>query len=565
MDYDLLVRNGRVIDGSGLPSFQGDVGVKDGRIVEVGKLDAHAARTIDVGGRAVAPGFIDNHCHFDAQVVWDPLCTYSCYHGSTTVISGNCSLALAPVRPGDEEVLLGMLARVEAIPMEALQEGVAWSWETISGYLAALDRRLGVNVGSLIGHSAVRRYVMGEDSQERAPTGAELEEMKDIIREGMAAGALGLSFNRNPGHFDLRGKILPGALATNDELFSLAETMGEIGAGVLQSGASGPLELKEGLCSKLSEISGRPVVYNQIRHRPDRPDHWKEHLSAVEESFKRGLRAYPFVNPSASSTRFTMKNSQTFDRLPSWAPIMTGSIEEKARAFGDSETRLRLRAEAVEGVGIPANAIRRQMDLLSVAEPALERNAAFRGKSVAQMAQEQGKDILDAFLDLVLEEDFETVFESRAGGDDEEAVASLLQSPYTLPGLSDGGAHVAFTANYGYTTHMLGHWVRERAVLTLEEAVRKLSFVPASIFGLHDRGMVRPGLAADLVVFDPDTVAPEEPSEAADLPGGAVRLKQLARGIDYTVVNGQVLIDHGEHTGAYPGRVLRGSAAALNA
>jgi N-acyl-D-aspartate/D-glutamate deacylase len=560
MAYDLLVKNGRVVDGSGMPSFHGDVAVKDGKIAQVGKLDGPATRTIDAGGRVVAPGFIDNHCHYDAQVTWDPLCTFSCYHGSTTVVIGNCSLALAPVRPGDEEVLAGMLARVEAIPMETLQAGVNWSWETIAEYFDALDQRLGVNVGALIGHSAVRRYAMGEESQERAPTGEEMEEMKAIIREGMAAGALGLSFNRNPGHFDLRGKILPSALASTEEIFALAETLGEIGIGTLQSGASGPLEVAEGLCSTMSQVSGRPVVYNQIRHRPDRPDYWKEHLAVVEESARRGLRAYPFINPSAEGSRFTMKNSQSFDRLPTWAPIMTGTREEKARAFRDPKIRAKLRAEAVEGVGIPTNAIHRQMDQIIIVETAFEKNASFNGRSVAQVAQEQGKDTLDAFLDLVLEEKFETTFESRLGGSDEEAVATMLKSPYTVPGLSDGGAHVAFTANYGYTTYLLGYWVRERQVLTLEEAVHKLTFVPASLFGMDDRGLIRPGMAADLVVFDPDTVGPEPKVEVRDMPAGAMRIKQMARGIDYTVVNGQVLIEGGEHTGAYPGRVIRNSA-----
>ena len=560
MAYDLVIRNARLIDGSGMPSFHGDVGVTGGKIVDTGKLTGVARRTIDAGGRVLAPGFIDNHCHFDAQVTWDPLATFSCYHGSTTVINGNCSLALAPVRRGDEYTLASMLARVEAIPMETLQAGIDWRWESLSDYFDVLDQRLGVNVGSLIGHSPVRRYVMGEASQDRAPTPEELEGMKAVIRESMAAGALGLSFNRNPGHFDLEGRILPSALATTEEILALAATLGEIGTGILQSGASGPLEVEEGLCSALAEISGRPVVYNQIRHRPDRPDYWREHLAIAEASANRGLRVYPFLNPSATPSLFTMQNAQAFDRFPTWAPIMTSSIADKTAAFSDSALRERLSAEAVDGVGIPTNAIPHQMDMIFVAEPATEKNAAMEGKSIKDIAREQGKEMIDAFLDLTLEEEFETTFGSRISNDDEFPVGEMLKSPYTLPGLSDGGAHVQFNANYGYTTHMLGHWVREKQVLTLEEAVRKLTFVPASLFGMYDRGMIRPGMAADLVVFDPDTVGAQPKENVEDLPAGAMRVRQLATGVGYTIVNGEVLIEAGEHTGAYPGKVARNSS-----
>ena len=335
---------------------------------------------------------------------------------------------------------------------------------------------------------------------------------------------------------------------------------GEIGTGILQSGASGPLEVEEGLCSALAEISGRPVVYNQIRHRPERPDYWREHLAIAEASANRGLRVYPFLNPSATPSLFTMQNAQAFDRFPTWAPIMISSIADKTAAFSDRALRERLSAEAVDGVGIPTNAIQRQMDMIFVAEPATEKNAAMEGKSITDIAREQGKEMIDAFLDLTLEEEFETTFGSSISNDDEFPVGEMLKSPYTLPGLSDGGAHVQFNANYGYTTHLLGHWVREKQVLTLEEAVRKLTFVPASLFGMYDRGMIRPGMAADLVVFDPDTVGAQPKENVADLPAGAMRVKQLATGVGYTIVNGEVLIEAGEHTGAYPGKVARNSS-----
>ena len=560
MAYDLLIRNARIIDGSGMPAFHGDVAVKDGRIAEAGKIGGQAHRTIDAEGRAVAPGFIDNHCHYDAQVTWDPLCTFAPHHGITTVVFGNCSLALAPAKPEDHSVLAGMLARVEAIPMDALEQGTRWSWTTIAEYLDAIDQGLGVNAGVLIGHSAVRRWVMGEDSQDRSEaTPDELEAMKDIIRGGMAAGALGLSFNRNPGHFDIRGKLLPACVAPHEELVELSSVLGEVGTGVIESGASAPFELKEGLMSRMAQASGRPVLYLQIAWRAGAPEQWKDHLAFAEDRVKQGIRVYPMVNPRPSINKFTLRNAQIFDRMTSWSPIMTGSLEGKAQAFRDPEVRKELAAQAVEGIGVTYDIFSRRWDLIFVHDTVLEKNQGLIGKSVAQVAQQQGKDILDAFLDLALEEDLGTEFEAIQLGGDEASMAKLLNSPYTVVGLSDAGAHLVFEANDGFSTFFLGHWVREKQIMSLEKAVRRITFDSASMFGMHDRGLIRPGLAADLVVFDPDTIAPGPEESVEDLPGGAARLRRMAQGVDYTIVNGEVLIEGGRHTGALPGKVARNS------
>ena len=561
--YDLLIRDGLVVDGSGMPAFHADVGIERGKVTEIGRLGGPAKRTIDAEGRAVAPGFIDNHCHFDAQVTWDPLCTFSPNHGVTTVIFGNCSLGLAPARPDDHEALAMMLSRVEAIPMESLEAGVAWGWATFPEYLDVLDRRLGVNAGVLMGHSAVRRYVMGEDACEReAATGPELEAMKAIVREGVTEGALGLSFDRNTGHLDLLGRRIPGIVAPVEEIYELASALRGLSSGVLQCGSAYPLEIRDGFATRMSDASGRPVVYNQLVYNATTPDAWRAHLDLVEQRVREGWRVYPVVNPRPQSTRFTMRNCQVFDRLPAWQAVMTGSDEQKLAAFRDPSMRRRLHAEAVEGENIPVTALTIRWEGVFVARPALERNAGLAGKSLAQVAQEQDKDVLDAFLDLVVEEALATSFRNSQAGGDNEAMAAMLGSPYTMIGLSDAGAHVVFEAGYGYSSVVLGHWVREERVLTLEEAVRKLSFMQASVYGLHDRGLLRPGMAADVVVFDPDTIAAEETDETHDLPGGLMRLRQLARGVDYTIVNGQTLMEGGEHTGAYPGRVMRGNGQA---
>jgi len=553
MTYDLVVRNGKVIDGSGIPGFHADVAVSGGRIVEIGQVSREARRVLDADGLVVAPGIIDNHTHYDAQVTWDPLCTFSCYHGITTVVMGNCSLALAPAHEEDREVLANVLSHVEAIPLEAIRAGVKWSWETIPQYLDALDRRLGINVASLIGHSAVRRYVMGEASQERHATDAEVAAMKTIVREGIEAGAVGVSFERNLRHFDWNGRLAPTNVASDDEIFAVAGVVDEVGRGVIQFGGDRKLG------AKVAKNSRCPVFYGNITQQTVAPNRWREQLTEAENMMRQGHRAYQFVMPRPGDLRYTLKTAQHFDAMPNWKSVMLLPLEQRKQAFRDPETRARLHVEAVETPNNPNHPgdFTRRWDLQFVFRPALPKNQHLKGKSVAEIAKEQGKDVLDTFLDLALEENLETEFERHEVNSDEAAMTALLTSPYTIIGQSDGGAHVVFRTDYSYSTYLLSHWVRERGIMPLEEAIRKLTFVPASLFGLYDRGLVRPGMAADLMVFDPDTIAPLEPGESQDLPGGAKRRKQLAHGIEWTVVNGEVLLEHGKHTGAYPGKVAR--------
>ena len=557
MAYDLIIRGGKVIDGSGSAAFNADVAVQDGRIVEIGRPSGPAKRVLNADGLAVAPGIIDNHCHYDAQVIWDPLCTYSCYHGATTVVIGNCSLALAPAHEHDRDTLVQILSRVEAIPLEALQAGVVWSWETIPQYLDALDRRLGVNVAAFVGHSAVRRYVMGEASQDRHATEDEIAAMKTIIREGIEAGAIGVSFERNLRHFDQRGRLTPANVASDEELFELAGIVDELGRGTVQFGG----DRKVG--RRLAEAISRPVLYSTIGTQAIAPDRWRDQLAEAEALLRRGRKAYAFVMPRPGDLRYTLKTAQHFDAMPTWKSVMLLSIEERKRAFRDPVVRAKLHVEAVETPPDPnlAGDFTRRWDLQFVHKPALPGNQRFGGRSVAGIAQELNKDVLDAFLDLALGEDLETVFERREVNSDEAGMAALLTSPYTIIGQSDGGAHVVFRTDYSYSTYLLGHWIRQKRIMPLEEGIRKLTSEPAAIFGLEDRGLLQPGKAADIMVFDPETIGPREQEEAQDLPGGASRRKQLAQGIRWTVVNGEVLLDEGEHTGAWPGRVVRGSPA----
>jgi N-acyl-D-amino-acid deacylase len=555
MAYDLLIKNGRIIDGSGRPAFHGDVAVAGGKIVELGRLDGPARRVIEADGRVVAPGFVDNHCHYDAQVVWDPLCTYSCHHGATTVIIGNCSLALAPVKPHEREKLAGMLSYVEAIPMEVLQAGVPWTWETFPEYMGAIGQRLGVNVGTLVGHSAVRLYAMGEDCSERAATDAELDTMRRVVRDALEAGALGLSITRNMNHFDLAGKRIPAACAPESELFALADVLREVGTGVIQCGGGTNPELKDRLLSRISQACGRPVMYNTLLEQARQPGRWRTHLAHVEATARQGLRAIPLCNPGSVVNRFTMKNCQVFRSMPTWLPILQAADDAKLAAYRDPAIRAKLRAEVEAPLG-PDSTFSKRWDLMIVEEPKLAKNHGLRGRNLAEIAQGHGQEPLDAFLDLAVEENLDTVFSLGEINMDTEAVAEILGSPYAVVGLSDGGAHVQFHSNVSNPTRLLGYWVREKGIMTLERAVRRLTFDSAAAFGIYDRGLLQPGMAADLVVFDPDTVRPLAEDVVHDFPANGWRVRELAEGIHYTVVNGEILLEKGTPTGNHPGRVL---------
>jgi N-acyl-D-aspartate/D-glutamate deacylase len=559
MAYDLLIKNGLIVDGSGMPAFRGDVGVKDGKVAELGKLSGVADRTIDAGGQAVAPGFIDNHCHYDAQVTWDPLCTFSPEHGATTVIFGNCSLSLAPVRKGGEERLAEFLSYVEAIPMDVLKT-IEFDWESIPQYMERLDRHLGINVGNLIGHTAVRHYVMGDDCQKPGATEAQIKAMQDVVRDGMRAGALGLSVSREKGHFDPQGVLIPALWADEQEIFALADVLRELGTGTIQAGGGQYVELKDGMMRRLAEATGRTVVYNSLSQTMRRPDEWKIHMKRIEETAALGIRAYPMCSPNRVTQDFTMKNTQVFRGLPTWHPILLMSDEEKLRLYADPEVRAKLHEEAV--VNKPDSAVgisKTWWNYIWVNEPALEKNKWMQFKSLGEIAETQGKRVIDAFLDLVVEERLETRFLQAENNIDDEALTKILTHPNAVIGLGDGGAHVQFHGGYGYLTKLLGEWVREKRVMTLEQAVRRLTFDSASTFGLYDRGLLRPGMAADIVIFDPATVKCGKEEVVHDFPAGGWRIKETSEGVSHTIVNGQVLLENKRHTGALPGKVLRNS------
>lgn len=559
MAYDVVIKGGRIYDGSGLPSYFGDVAINGDRIVEVGRINGSARRIVNAEGLAVAPGFIDFHTHMDAQLLWDPLATSSCFHGVTTLIPGNCGLSLAPCRPEDRDNVIGSFVRVEAMPSQVLRQAVKWEWTSFPEYLDRLQQKLGVNVAALMGHCAVRQFVMGEESSERAATPCEIAQMKSLVREGMKAGAIGFSTNQNRRHMREDGRPIPSRLATDEEIVELASVLGELNCGSMQIsrgtlGTARPVEEDVDFFRRLASTSGRPVVWQSIAHRWNAPELWRKLLDLAQDSLASGAPSYPLTNARLFNGRFTLKNAQTFDDLPSWKQVMFAPVEQRAELFSDAERRLKLRFEAVEDQR-PTTFSRRwdQIFLIKAAQP---KHQQLEGKSVEEIAQSLNKDVIDTFLDIAVEENLETMFQN-SGSRDEEATAEILKSPITLVGQSDAGAHLVYHAGYGYATRFLGYWVREKAVMPLEEAIRKLTFMVASVFGLYDRGLIRPGMAADLVLFDPKTVRECEPEMVNDLPGNEKRLIQRAIGVKMTMVNGEVLVQDGEHTGAFPGRVLR--------
>ena len=578
MTYDLLIKNARVVDGSGEPSFQADVAVHQGKIVGVGKYNGGARRTIDAGGRVVAPGFIDHHTHFDPQALWDPYCGSSVQNGHTTILVGQCGQVIAPARPGDHDWYLEFFAEAEAIPMSVMRQGIDFTWESVAEYMDALGKRRGCNVGTLVGHSGIRRYVMGEAASERAEaTAEELAAMQRLISDAMYAGALG--FSTSP-----LGRGDPAGVGTDAERLALADVLGELGTGVMQvsGGAPGGTKATRQMARDLAARTGRPTIYNLVTQPIERPEEWQEHLRWLEDAFHSGARCYGSCVSVVAGPIFDLRlgldvpqdedltnPNSLFAGMPTWDKVMALPYQERMRAFRDPDIRKSLSAEAVEGTvaqerpgtdrrGRARGFFNRRWDLVQVFMTQHERNRGLEGKSVAQIAQEQGKSVMDAFLDLSLDEDLQTFFIGVDRNTDPAAQKQILGSPYTVIGTSDGGARPHSADRHEYSTNLLGHWVREQQIMSLEEAVHRLTGRTALMHDMDDRGFVAAGKVADLVIFDPDTIAPKPRVPVNDMPAGGARVKRDAVGIDYVIVNGTVLLDKGELTDALPGQIVRG-------
>jgi N-acyl-D-aspartate/D-glutamate deacylase len=558
--YDLIIENARICDGTGKSSFYGSVAVKDGLIATVGKSSGEAAaKKINADGLALAPGFIDPHTHYDAQVAWDPLVTCSSWHGITTVVMGNCGVGVAPVRPKARDIVMWDLVNVEAIPFEVMQRGIDWQWETHAEYLDALQKRgLGINVASLAALTPLRHYVMGEESFERAATQEEIAVMQKLLREAMCAGAFGLTTTILNNHIGYEGRPLACRKANREEFSALCQVLREAGRGAIEIALTGT-ELgsvsndEYDLLEFLVRESQRPVTFLALFNKPGKPD---SYLNAVEKikPILAWNKAVPQVSCRPLRIQFNVRNPFIFAIFSAWHPVFNKSVEEQLQIYGDPGFRQAFRAE-MDRRRIFAGQWGR-MTIIDAKTPEVQALVASK-KTVAQIARDQGKDPVDAFLDIAIADRLELLFDLQAINFEPEGVKNLVSDSRFLIGLSDGGAHVDMLCDAGYATYLLGRWVREHQVLTLEEGVRRLTSVPADFFGIPKRGRIAPGLVADLTLFDPGTVDAKDPEYVWDLPGGGKRFVAKATGIKTTVVSGQVLYQDGEYQGGLPGKVLR--------
>ncbi len=514
---------------------------------------------LDVGGLIVCPGFIDHHTHYDAQILWDPLATCSSWHGVTSIIMGNCGVGLAPCKPEDRESLVGDLVNVEGMSLDVLQKGVEWSWESFAEYLSAIAAHgLGMNVGVMLPLSPLRQYVLGAESKERAATQAETQQLQALFRAAMDAGAFGFSTTVLPQHLGFQGRPLPCRLASRHELGILASSLRELRRGCIEialTRSPGSISDEEyDLLTFLLTKSERPVTWLALLQKPEAPpDAWKDTLNRVIPLFDRGYLPLGQVACHYKSARFSLKRPFIFGNFDCWRQVFDRPLEEQRRLYADPAFRTAFREELKQPRLFTGHWD--QMSVFTVnarqLEPLLER-------SLADLGQERGQDPLDLFFDLALEDDLDMQFLFQFGDVNQE----MITHPNTLVGLSDGGAHADMRCEAGYSTYLLGTLVRDRKMLTLEEAIRRITSVPAQVFGVPLRGTVASGMIADLVVFDPDAVGCGKQEPINDFPGGGLRYIEKASGIAHTILNGQILFSDGEQTGPLSGRVLRSNVEA---
>ena len=568
MPYDLVIKNGVLIDGSGLPRYHADVAVRHGRIAAIGKIRERAREVIDADGLVVTPGFIDGHTHMDAQIFWDPLGTCSCWHGVTTVVMGNCGFTLAPCAASDKHLVVRNLQRAEDISLEAMEAGIEWRWTTFPEWLDCLDALpKGINYASYLGHCALRTHVMGERAFEQAATEDDLRAMERELRDAIRAGAVGFTTSRSPIHETPDGRPVASRLATWGEVRRLVGVMGEMNAGIFELAGEavgrelGDLAGFRDYHVRLRDLAvetGRPITWGMFS-RLEAPAVWRRYMELLDETAAAGGRMFAQVHSRGLNVVLSFKSQLPFDHLPAWKPFRALPLAEQRERLRDPETRRRLIAGAHEtpdrrALGTEARPFPYEWIFLydDVAGP---------HRTVAEIARERGVDPAEAMIDLALERDLERFFIHPVANEDQDTVLEMMRHPRAVVTFSDSGAHVSQIIDSSLQTHLLSHWVRAKQAFTLEQAVRMLTLVPATHWGFADRGLVREGFAADLIVFDPDTISPELPEVVNDLPAGARRLVQRARGIAATIVNGEVLLRDGKHTGALPGQLLRGPLA----
>lgn len=558
MQYDIKITGGTIVDGTRKPRYRGDVGIRDGKIVALGAAPGEATQVIDATGKMVSPGFIDCHTHYDAQIIWDRMMTISPWHGVTTVVLGNCGFGVAPVRPADRETIIRTLENVEGMDANALKAGLGenWPFETFPQYLDAIERNgSGINVGVLIGHTPLRLYVMGEDATERQATVAEVGQMREIVREALRAGALGFASSKAPTHIGAGGKPVPSRLADyRTEILEICKVLGEENAGMVQSTIGG--DVLHDQFAEISQITGRNVTWTALLQGVSLGggDHHAQ-LKKSAEMVAAGARVFPQVSPRALNFEMTMKAPFIFESMPVFKPVSAADVEGKKVLYRSREFRDAFKATMAGKASLVMGGWPKTLISFCPPQPALEERLLF------EVAVERGQHPVDLLLDLALESDLAMRIRMPIANHDEDEVEILLKDPNVVVGLSDGGAHASQLCDACFATYLLGHWVRERGSLDMEHAIWHLTARAAEVCGFTDRGRLALGLAADVVVFDPETVAAGELQRVYDLPGGADRLISEASGIEAVIVNGVLLRQHNRDmvdlAGPLPGRILR--------
>jgi len=564
MDFDLLIRGGTLVDGTGREAVRGDLGIRGGTIVAVGEAKGTAGRVLEADGRVVAPGFIDVHTHYDAQVLWDRMLTISPWHGVTTVVMGNCGFGVAPTRPEHRGLIMRTLEKVEGMSLEALEAGLGerWPFETFPEYLDAVERRgTALNVGVLLGHTPLRLYVMGEEATERPATPDEVARMRALVREAIDAGALGFATSKASTHVGYGGKPVPSRAADLGEIQALAGALGEAGRGIVQATVGRDLFFPE--FEAIARATGRPVTWTALLAGMTGPGSHRGLLERSRELVQRGLQVVPQVTCRTLNFEFQFKAPFLFEGMSVFRPVAAADEAGKARLYADPEFR-RAFKESFDrprsGAVFAGASWARTWISWCPSEPALEE------RTVSDVAAERGVHPIDLALDLALATKLEARFRMAVFNHDEDEVVELLRERDTVLGLSDAGAHASQLCDACFSTYLLGHWVREKRALPLEHAIRHLTTRPAEVFGLRDRGRLAPGLAADVVVFDPDTVGCSRLRRVRDQPARADRLVAEATGIRAVIVNGTLVREDGRDVvdadGPLPGRVLRGGRSA---
>jgi N-acyl-D-amino-acid deacylase len=571
--YDIHIKGGTVVDGTRVPRFKGDVWVKDGQVTQIGgRAPGSAEQVIDADGLIVAPGFVDLHTHYDAQIRWDPYCTISGWHGVTSVVLGNCGFGFAPVHQDFRERSMLTMTRTEAIPYESMVQGMLphWDWETIPEYLDSLERApLGVNCIQYMPTASLMTFVMGLDAAKTRPaTGAERAEMQRILSEGMDAGLCGFSIQRlgrNSTQADFDGTPMVTDTMVDEDILCLAEVLAQRDEGFIQiTQATGKIKQDLAFVERLAAVSGRPVIHNAIAPTRRNPDPHRKSLAWLAKCWDQGLQVYGQCATVRSGFVFALEDWNLYDFAKTWRALTTGSHDEKLAKMSDPELRQAMveaetRNKAIyrklrPGVGGPLE------DLVVQGVARRPELQGYVGRSLADIGAEEGKHPGEVMLDLALATDLKAEFLGPDKGSNAEFMAELMEAPYTLPGVSDGGAHTKFLSAGVWPTDLLKWLVREEQKMTLEEAHFRLSALPAHAAGFRDRGVLREGAAADIVVYDMEELDmdPQWTGEVAeDLPGGEWRRVQRARGYKDIIVNGQVTFADGACTGALPGRLLR--------